>query len=311
MYNIRKINYVLLEEALNSLLADDAIRARRYGQVNMVKEKLLGRVRAGMREMGFTDAHRAAFLQGEPESVKLLSELAAGLLPQRKLALFLAMLRRQDEDESTAKYGAALSALEDHLLYKEQIRFREECKLSTKVWKGFYNSTAISGPKTLQAIQDGLKLTEEERARFDALAIPEVFPANDPLKREVHTRRKNTGMSILEFLNFAFVGKDAWEAFYPIPGEEDGSETNPSPAPRNTSQDTLLKLLIGFGLGESDARALLALAGSDFILLRDLVFLVSIRTGFGHPDLMPEILDYFSEGEDGEPRYVSPYARII
>ena len=306
MFVYKKINYVLLEEALNTLLKDDHIQKRRYGQVDMVRKKLLDRVRSQLADLGFSKEMRQGYLKGDPAAEKMLTDLLPELLSQRKLRSVLLQHKRKE-------YASALETLEAHLLDKAQIGFRKESGLSAKVWLGFYNSTSASTPETLNTIANCLKLNETEAAEFLALTIPEILTVNDPLKREVHFRRRETGMAILEFLDYAYVGKDAWEAFYPIPGETDSEkeEESEKKEPRNTSQETLLKLLIGFGLEESDARALLALVDSDFILLRDLVFLASIRMGYNHPDLLPEILDFFAGDEEGRIRYANPYARNI
>lgn len=305
MYPYKKINYVLLEETLNTLLADEEIKQRRYGQVNMVKEKLRERVQSSLDALGFPVETQSLYLDGEAEAAGILAGILPGLLSQRKLRSFLLQ-------QSSAR-PAALAYLKECMLDKAQIAFRKETGLSAKVWLGFYNSTAATSPETLEIIRRGLKLTNEECRRFDAMAIPEFFPVNDPLKREVHVRRRETGMAILEFLDFAYVSKDAWEAFYPIPPEGDDPPAQEKGIPdiRSTSQDTLLKLIIGFGIPEADARALLGLAGSDFTLLRDLVFLAAMRTQYGHPDYLPEILDFFAEDEEGKTRYANPYARIF
>lgn len=305
MRDSRTINYLLLEELLTALQTDPEIHSRRCAQADFVRKKLTSRIRSRLEALDFPEDMRRRYLDGDPEAEKCLGAAAGTLLSQR--------MQRQFRFLQSAKRSLALEFLEECLLDKEQVRFRKTTGLSAKVWLGFYNSTRVSTPETIQIIRDCLvreKLLSPgaECLAFEALRILDIFPANDPLKREVHLRRKNTGMSILEFLDHAYVGKDAWEAFYPIPGDDGADDDAPL---HNTSQETLLKLIIGFGLAEEAAHALLALVDSGFLLPRDLIFLAAIQAGCGHPDLMPEILDFFNGDAQGDPIYTNPYSRKL
>ena len=102
-----------------------------------------------------------------------------------------------------------------------------------------------------------------------------------------------------DFLNYAFVGKEAWESFYPIEDE--------SFKEKKTSQDTLLKLVIGFGLDETGAWDFMDTAKSAFAVRRDLVVLSCIRRAYTNPMQVQEILDFFAEGSNGERYYTNPY----
>ena len=70
-----------------------------------------------------------------------------------------------------------------------------------------------------------------------------------------------------------------------------------------------MKLLIGYGLDEDAARAFLGIAGSAFVVRRDLVVLSGVRCGYCQPMQMQEILEFFSLGRDGQ-RYFDNLYRL-
>jgi len=175
----------------------------------------------------------------------------------------------------------------------------KEAGISAKVWISFWNHTVLPGEATLEKIRSHLRLTPEQLQQYDRRVIRYVFWVDEALRQKVHALRKETGKSATDFLNYAFLGKEAWEAFYPL-GDECFRE-------KKTSQETLLKLVIGFDLCEAAAWQFMDIAKSTFVVRRDLVVLACIRCACTDPILVQEILEFFAESRNGERYYTNPY----
>ena len=292
-----EINYVRLEEQLNRLLYDKEIRKLRSALPEYVTGKLRERVSARLREMGVSPAVETEFLSARP----ILATQFFQIVQERQKELGLSG-RKLREFRMTARVDrpGALAYFQEILLEKEQISFQKEAGIVAKVWLNFLHCRVLPGEATLKKLRHSLELTPEECVEFNRRVIQSVFPVDERLRKEVHSLREATGMTVSQFLVYAWISKDAWEAFYPNRG--DGAR-----AAKRTSQETLLKLVIGYGLEEEAARAFLAMAGSMFVVRRDLVVLSGIRCSYCQPMQMQEILEFFSQGTDGQPCYENLY----
>lgn len=295
-----EINYVLLEEQLNQLLADPAIKKIRTASAEYMKEKLRGRV-----EKRYAQVLAPASRLDKQELCQFVKQNMQQIgLSQRMFREFKFMVYGKEGTLGAIKF------LKEILLDKEMLRFQKEAQISTKVWKNFIYSRIYTGEATLQKIRQQLALMSEDIQAFDRTIVANVFEVNRSLREDVHNLRKKTGLSVSNFLAYACISADAWEPFYPVPknAEEEGEEKKTAEEPRRkTSQKTLLKLIIGYGLSEQKAKAFLAHVNSAFVMRLDLVFLAGIRCGYNHPVEMQEILDFFSEDQNGEAFYPNPY----
>ena len=299
--------FVRVEEQFNQLLCDPEIRKERYAQQDFVLEKLRARVEVQQVEYGIDDAARKEFIAADSfENTRLYQALQ-----QHKTELSLSG-RKLDEFRLCAKDAAqhtgeknveatqenrqaALKLLDEVLLSRAAVRFQKDMKLSTKVWKQFLNCHAVPKDTTLDKIRNQLALTSEEARKFNSLRIRSVFPVYDPLQRNedlqlknlVHKLRKSTGMKVYDFLSHALLGPDAWAVFYFNPRSRI-KRTAP-----NTSQDTLLKLVVGFQLGEEDAKAFMRTARSAFVTRKDLLVLACIRCGCQDPFMVQEVIKHY------------------
>lgn len=292
-----EIHFVRLEEQLNRLLYDPEIQKRRSALPEYVTGKLQERVEDHLQALGITPAVEAEFLAA-PSMVttQLFQIVQTGQtelgLSGRKFREFR-LTAREDRSE-------ALAFLREALLAKEQTRFQKEAGIAAKVWLNFLHCRVLPGEATLEKLRCSLALSPEECAEFNRRIIQSVFTVDEGLRAEVHRLREATGMTVSQFLVYAWISKDAWEAFYPTrrAGDREG---------KRTSQETLLRLIIGYGLEETAARAFLTMAGSMFVVRRDLVVLAGLRCGYGKPMQMQEILEFFSLGADGQPCYENLY----
>lgn len=291
------INFVRLEEQLNRLLYDPEIQKLRGALPEYVTGKLRERVSVRLREMGITPAVEAEFCSAQSilttQIYQIVQERQGELgLSGRKFREFR-MIAREDRP-------GALAFFHQVLLEKEQTRFQKEAGIVAKVWLNFLHCRVLPGEATLEKLRHGLGLSPEECAAFNSRIIQSVFTVDEALRTEVHRLQEATGMTVSQFLVYAWISKDAWEAFYPTrrAGATEG---------KRTSQETLLKLVIGYGLEEAAARAFLKMAGSMFVVRRDLVVLSGMRCGYCQPMQMQEILEFFAQGADGQPCYENLY----
>ncbi len=292
------IDYVTLEETINNLSAEPAIREKREALVNFVKIHLGEASLSRWREKGITQDMEDAFLDKGKSADKdmkkeLLERFRAAAeesgISQRRFNVILKMDRK-----------SALEDLKSELLEKELILFRKENNLSAKVWLSFLNCTVLPGKSTLEKIKNGLNLNDNEAKEFDSLVIQNVFYVNKKLCECVRDYLNMMGMNATEFSNYACIGRDAWSAF---------SCSNDSEDVKKTSQGTLLKMTIGFGLDEDKAWKFMDTAGSTFVVRRDLVFLACIHCQYHNPENVDVILDHFNTDYYGHPIYENPYTR--
>jgi len=293
MYKRKTYDFVIIEEELNALLRDEKIRKLRTALVEFVTERLRERMQVFLEEAGLSAEVERRFLDGETAALYTLLEEQKDLLgiSQKQLR----ELRRIGKLDRIA----AWQHLTDMLLEEEKLRFRKEAGIAAKVWISFLNHSALPGEATLEKIRSHLTLTPEQQQEFERRILRYVFWVDHALRDKVHRLRKQTGLNLSDFLNYAFIGKEAWEAFYPL---EDESFRG-----KKTSQETLLKLVIGFGLDETGAWDFMDTAKSTFAVRRDLVVLSCIRCGYTDPIQVQEILEFFAEGRNGERYYSNPY----
>ena len=290
------INYVILEENLNNLLFEKKIHNLRTALPNYILDRLRERVQIKMTDVGITSDAEALFLDAQ-------NALDATFLKRLQDSLNLLGLSKNSIDYITkiAKRSrqAALDELKDKLLKAERIQFWKDAGISANKWKPFYECTEYTDQKTLDKIKQQLKLTDDQQKEFDRRVIARVFYVSGELRELVYDLLGKTGKKVEDFKIYAFIGKDAWESFYLA---KDGKDKQ-----AKTSQKTLLKLVVGFGLGEPKAWDFMGVAKSAFVMRQDLVVLACIRCRYTDPMEVMEILDYFAEGENGEVLYSNIY----
>lgn len=287
--------FVKIEEDLNNLLRNEKIKKLRSGLVDFVTERLRERMLERLKEVGFETEADLDYFGSESFHQCLLTNREFLELSQRQM--------RELERNWKANAVCGWEYLLEVQMKKEKVRFREEAGIAPKVWLSFLNQTVLPGEATLEKLRSHLSLTPEQFQEFDRRVIRYVFWVDDALRKEVHDLRERTGRSVSDFLNYAIIGKEAWEVFYPREAENFRE--------KKTSQDTLLKLVVGFGLDENRAWNFMETAKSTFIVRRDLVVLSCIRCACKDPVEVLEVLDYFNEAPDGERYYVNPYDRLL
>lgn len=296
MYNGETYYFVKIEETLNDLLSDEKIRKLRTALVEFVVQRLRERVLVRLEETGFDAELKQGYLAKDSVKTDAFYQL---LLDKRELLGISQKQMRELKRNAKASRECGWDYLLDIQLEEEILRFRKEAGIAAKVWLSFRNHTVLPGEATLEKLRTHLSLTPEQILEFDRRVIRYVFWVDHALREKVHKLRKETGMSLSDFLTYAFIGKEAWEAFYPLEDE--------SFKEKKTSQETLLKLVIGFGLNEAAAWQFMEVAKSAFVVRRDLVVLACIRCEYADPIRVQEILEFFAEGRNGERYYTNPY----
>lgn len=300
------IDFVRLEEQLNQLLYDPEIRKRRSALADYVIEKLQCGIDNELAEFGINDSVRQEFLTAPTVRTTQLFRIIRQ--NQARLGLSGRMFR---EFGMRAKIDreSGLDFLSEVLLERRKIDFQKNAGISAKVWLNFLHCRTITKEEVLEKICRQLSLNDTERLEFNRRMIRRVFYVDEALREEVHRLRKATGMTVSEFLVYAWISTDAWEAFYTTQRQE---ETGVAQEERKkTSQETLLKLVIGYGLDENAAKDFMHAAHSMFVVRRDLVVLAAIRCRYQQPMKMQEILEFFSKGPSGQLYYTNLYARSI
>lgn len=307
-------DFVALEEQLNKLMGDEKIRSLRRGVMDYLQELLKERLSARLNKAGITQALRDSFLdeKNPPDPFfEKLESLAKELKLSKKSITDLkrqAAVKQEAAEKSpdtpARKEGpsgrqCALDTLDELLLRKETIRFREMAKINPKIWRDMDLFSVMPGENVQNNIFKTLAMSEDQIARFRSLIIHRKFPVTDDLREKVFALRKETGLKLDEFQSYALITTDAWESFYPA--------RDPDAGPKKVRQETLLKLVVGFGLEEQPSWDFLGIAGSVFADRRDLVVLSCICLGYQTPLCVMEVLDFFSQDGEGNLLYVNYY----
>lgn len=270
--------FLKIEQMLNQLQADPDINRQRRLAPDWIDKRL--------RELAGT----ALKLPADTDSRERLEKLAEGLgLSGRKLREFRYLL---SED-----VPAAVEWLQEQLLAHDRIAFRKKAGIPAATWKRFYDVSAYVGDETVKRIVEGLALDEGEAAEFRALVIREVFQITKALRDSVWKNLENGKESITDFCIRAFISQNAWEPFRKK--QEEGQ----------TSQGTLLKMVIGFHLSRKAGEDFLAQVGSGFVMRRDLVVLASMLCEVYDVYTLHDILDFFAWSY-GEKLYGNLYQNI-
>jgi len=330
MRSCDEIDYVQLEEQLNLLSMDPEVRRRRTGVMDFIMARLRERINRKLGKLGLDDMLEQDFRRlasgKDRQCVKEHAYFQTVVQQDLKLSA-----RQLSEFRKCAAVdpSAAVDIMKQHLLEKEILDFQKNCGIAPASWKRFREAYTYISEKDVRLIERGfadpqkmlsirdqyisekklvavckeLSLTSEEKRELRNLFILNSFTVTAAFRTEVGDCRTNTRLpdgtapGVSDFLIYARIGRDAWEAFY-----ASGSNNEPS-APKRTSQETLLKLVVGFGMCESCAKRFLEKIGSGFFMRRDLVVLSAIRCGWNQPILMEDILRFFSTGPHGEEYY--------
>lgn len=243
------------------------------------------------RQLGRSPAEREDFLSGaEPLYQQLRQQIMQTLaLPEEQYSPL-----RTQEKKSNADGAYWL----DRTLFQHMLR---SIGVSPSTWRRIAEGSKAPSEATLQKLIHALALTDDEAAQLRRLVIKDVFDDLSRLRPRVRELVKDWRRDMAEgdeeqapmtaFLAHSDISPTAMHVF-----QHD--------EPDDTSQKTLLKLLIAFGMDETAARAFLALVDSGFLVRRDLVVLSCIRSHVYQIHDLERILDCFN---DLKPPYQNLY----
>ncbi len=280
-----------MEETINNLQKDPRVAEPRAALVKFVDGFLLDRIQKRLEEMGITEACLEQFRLETPANKRgparkvlyqLLEENSQALRLSReniRLVRRTARLNRQ----------AGLETLKTILLKEERIAFRKEAEIDPSVWQNFIHGSNYTGQETLAKLAKGLNLDASQEKVMRSKAIRSSVPVDEDVRKEVKKRSLATGMNLTQFKAYACIGKDAWEVFYVSTKEPERK--------KRASQETLLKLVVGYGEDEKESWAFMDAVGSGFYVRRDVVVLACILQNRRTPDAVYPVLEKY--GADG------------
>lgn len=279
---------VNVEEQLNRLLCDPEIIELRGRAPRWVCARLERRLDGRMPELlGVSPEVWAAFRAGE-DCGGLAEKLAAAMGLSRDRRREYRMLAAVDS-------AAARSWLLRRLLEDEMAGFQKLAGIPYMTWNRFLNCSAYTSAGTADKIALGLGLDETEKAQFQALIFREKHAVTDALRRAVRAELARAGLSITDFLTRAWISLGAWAPFQ-------ANSTG-----RLTSQGTLLKMAVGLTMDAQRAGDFLGLAGSGFVVRRDLVVLACILCRVYDVHQLRDILEAYALDYGGHRFYKNLY----
>ena len=279
---------VQLEEQYNLLLTEPRIQELRGRASRWVCLRLARMQQVGLlSKLNISAVQWRMFQQGQdPKTAELVLDYA-GLSRERT---------RQYRLLAKADPETAATWLIRQMLEREQRDFYTRIGISRHAWERFINCSAYTNESTIEQIARGLGLTQQEEQEFRSLVFRDTFAVTAPLKERVRWEIARQEVSISQFLERAELSDNAWVPF--------GSNTKNLP----TSQQTLLKLILGAEMQEAEGRSLLELVSSDFVMRRDLAVLLCMREGIYDKTEIYYILEFFAQGYGKERFFRNLYA---
>ena len=285
---LSKTRKIQLEEQYNLLLTEPRIqelrsRASRWVFLRLARIQQIGL----LEELGITAVQWRMFQQGQDPKTAELVLKHTGLSRERTRQYRL--LEKADPE-------TAATWLIRQMLEREQRDFYTRIGISRHAWERFVNCSAYTNESTIDQIVQGLSLTPEEEQEFRALVFRDTFEVTGALKEKIRGEIAEQNVSISQFLERAELSENAWVPF--------GSNTKKLP----TSQQTLLKLILGTEMNEAEGRSFLNLVQSDFVMRRDLAVLLCIQAGIYDKAEIYYVLEFFARGYGKERFFRNLYA---
>ena len=198
--------------------------------------------------------------------------------------------------KKTQNEAAVQDFLIEQILKKERETLREKSGLPYRTWKRFEESNTCLSLSVIDRICEGLGLNTEEDAILRSLFIRDTFEVKEPLKIEVHMQIRKRKEQITDFQIRNEISPGAWVPY------QAASEN------RFTSQETLLKMVIGFEFDRQDGKRFLAVPGSGFFMKRDMLVLACLELCIYDHERIYDILEEFAK--DGSLRlYANLYTK--
>lgn len=285
----RKI-FANIKKTIIRLQADKCIYQRRYAARTWLDYRLTERfcaeIDAILEDAALTARDQRLRLEAKAEELNLSV--------QRKKEFRRAM--------SEPTFDTAADFLKSMYLVRARAELTKKAKLSGATWSRFIHVTTCPSEETVNRIIEGLKLihglelNEEDERKFRALVIRDHFKVTDSLREEVRIRKG--AESAESFCKRNFISSKAWTPF------------RPNQIDALTTQSTLLKLVIGFGLSPHEGKAFLALVDSAFLTRRDHVVLACITEALYDVYVVHVILELSQSDSPYEKPYINIYLNI-
>ncbi len=305
-----------IEQILNLLMSEDAIRRRRTASAAYLGSILDERISKKIKQVSLGTAELSAFAVGEKplyaSVTRRLTEL--GISREKRSEL---------RTVACVNPKAAEKQLRMYLYDRELAAVFKESRLGHTSWRAFLESTGYTTPQTAKRIARAANMTPAETREFLELLVRDSFEELSRLRpalRELMARKniseallkRRTLLSSRAWAPLARERGDAGDAKPENePGEktenETGEKTKDDAPKERVSQSTLLRLAVGLELDRPDAEALLGTVGSGFIMRRDLVVLAALMAGIYQSWDVYDILETYAQGPYGERYYGNIY----
>lgn len=294
--------------AMNYLEIRD-VRSRISGWINARLERELA------EKIGLTQTQWESFLQmREPESetvARAILDWVEGLSVQKRAAkdagtkephdaawlsqnVYAEIRRlrrrfRREEGRSLAEYAAADMARQ-YWLAKRQTQLYQEAGLTSKIWNRFFELRGYPEKNTVTQLGKALRLDETEQRYFEEKVVwKRSFRGLEKLQAQLRDYRKQKKLTADLAQRRSAVSKKAWES---INKQDDRAVT---------SQDTLLKLIVGMVLSPEEGLTLLRTVDSAYVMERDLIVLTAIVLDVYDPHRVKALLNAFTPPGESEP----------
>lgn len=284
-----------IEQILNLLMAEDGIRQRRTAAATYLKERLERNVSRRMKQSSLGVPELTALASGEkplfPQVIQRLTEM--GISREKRSEL---------RTVACAGAGAAEKQLRLYLYDQELAKVYKESGLGHTSWRAFLESSGYISPETAGRIAAAAHMEPAERQEFLDRQVRDSFEDFTCLRPKLWELMGKKDISPAVLKRRTLLSARAWAPLAKghEPGGDEDTDGSAPKAKERVSQSTLLRLTVGLRLSRADAEALLASAGSGFIMRRDLVVLSAILLGIYDSWDVFDILEEYARSPYGE-----------
>lgn len=301
------VEYYPIEDRINELMKDGQILNKRLAAANQLRGFLENRgLQAILKEYEIKETEWQSFCQAEEPHYTQVKTRIFETLGRRDIRYF-SMLEAVESKIHTAQKLS--EKVWDKRVRTEVTSFAKESGTTYNTIMRFFTGSWYTSQKALDSFADGMHLTGKERQSFLDSAPKGAFLVTPILLDKVNRELEAQGIGLIQFLDANYMTDGAWAPYRKEKEEKDASAESRN---RITTQDTLLKLAIGFKMTPDESKAFLQLVNSDFIMRLDVVILACIYCKIYEPEQLYYILEAFSLDKSangyGKARFSNLYA---
>lgn len=297
------INYNDIDEKYRTEYYKKERKEKREAAERFIRSLLNDEVDSLIKKIGIKDEDISNLLNKEEGAaeyfVKCLSETTKITGLSKEYITYFRMSCRDDADMQNV-----YNNLRDELAYECEIKIAKKAKLYPNTWSRFLDNEKGTTENTVRKIEEAFELEPHECELLESKILKDTFLMSEELSE--------LSKNYLEDLVKTTLGKESFLKSDIIKILEEKADLTKSvletieTTDSKIKQNTLLKLIVAFGLNDKESNAYMEVAGSGFYRKLDVIFLSCIACGYTDPHTVSAIIDRF-KNEKKMKNLTNPY----